>query len=467
MQIFTENIESSIEHLSDLSSERIILSSILNDNDLAIDLVSELKPSDFTNHSNRQIFNIISEIIGDTYENVDKVNTAIIVTIATNNNLLDDIGGSEYVAMLEKMGSHTDNIEFYVKRLKLISAQKKVLDKTKTIIQNTIRNKYNDSENYISEQEQILAEVLEEETDGGVKRLGDCVDEILEQCKERNGNITGAPTGFSFYDSCVGGLEPGQLTVVGAASKVGKSLWILNVAINLAVEKNIPVVYMDTEMSREEQTTRILSAMTQIPEWEIKSGRLFKDKDKKKLIKIQETVEKIRKAPLYHIFLPEFTPEKIIRLAKKYQYKYGIEAFGQKKFIVLMFDYIKLPDDADLRNANEYTFLGNFTNTLKNKVAGKLSIPVLAGAQLKRSAFNSADLNADHLADSIKILRYANNLLFLRDKTKDEIAEAPDKGNMVLSAKYTRGWNKGYEGDFLLDKEHGVSYIREIGMRNL
>lgn len=78
--------------------------------------------------------------------------------------------------------------------------------------------------------------------------LSNKINEFKENSKENKVKITRMKTGFDEVDSMLGGgLTPG-LTVLGAASGLGKSTFLLQLAENVS-ENGIPVLYFSLEMS--------------------------------------------------------------------------------------------------------------------------------------------------------------------------------------------------------------------------
>ncbi len=284
--------------------------------------------------------------------------------------------------------------------------------------------------------------------------LSEGMDELLEEIQNAEHGLTGIPTGFEELDAAIGGLAPGTLTVLGARPKVGKSAVLLNWAKYMAYDCGYPVLYVDTEMSTTEQQLRLLSILSTVPEREIKSGA-FKDNP--------ESVESLRFAQsikdsglILHKYYPNFTPEGISALTRKYHH--------QGKAKCLIFDYIKLPD-ADLQlmsNVKEHQALGYLTVALKN-LAGQLQIPVVTAVQLNRGSADKGHVSSTNFAASDRILRYANTLLGLAPKPKQEQMDLVERfgrerayasGTHRIQVLDARGGGTNYSGiDIYFRKE--------------
>ena len=71
------------------------------------------------------------------------------------------------------------------------------------------------------------------------------------------------------FDEYTNGGQPGDLIILCAESKVGKSVTLTNWATKLSIIDHIPILYIDTEMDEREQEDRILANLTGIPHKEI------------------------------------------------------------------------------------------------------------------------------------------------------------------------------------------------------
>lgn len=71
------------------------------------------------------------------------------------------------------------------------------------------------------------------------------------------GNVL--PTGFAGIDSLTGGIEPGELIVLGSRPSVGKSALALCIARNVAIQSRMPVMFVTFEMSASDLVTRAIA----------------------------------------------------------------------------------------------------------------------------------------------------------------------------------------------------------------
>jgi len=189
---------------------------------------------------------------------------------------------------------------------------------------------------------------------------------------------------------------------------------------------------------------RIISMLSDVPERKIIHGG-YGEQEYNNLR--QRASEIIKKGKFFHEYMPGYSVDKIIALYKKYKYREDIQ--------LAVFDYIKSPEGADYKNKKEYQVIGDVTTALKD-IAGELDIPVLAANQINRQ---------QDIADSDRVLRYADVLMFFKPKASDEFRKieedygkprTPDFGtHKLIIADSRRGGTTPPEGiDFQFYKRY-------------
>lgn len=73
--------------------------------------------------------------------------------------------------------------------------------------------------------------------------------------RKANPGLLGIPTGFPTMDVITNGLQPGQLIVIVAPPKTGKSVLALQMALNIHMQHKVPM-FMSFEMTNDEQLKR-------------------------------------------------------------------------------------------------------------------------------------------------------------------------------------------------------------------
>jgi Replicative DNA helicase len=318
------------------------------------------------------------------------------------------------------------NTKLFVEHIIQASARREVYETALKVADEAIKAKDVPLDEYLMSVEARFRDItIDYQVSQEVVQIGEGVGDRLKKRLLNPQEVIGLRTGWKTFDKLTQGLKAGELTVVGARSKTGKSVTLLNWCRKISVEDKVPALYIDTEMFTEEQQDRLLAQLSRVPEVEIKNGMFGRDtmngKARDKIARLQEASRMLKEAPFYHIYLPHFTPEKIVALARKYKIEYGIG--------LLVFDYIKLPSSGSLVGEKEYQALGYLTSTLKD-IAGTLEIPVVSAVQLNRAAVKADEIDESMIAGSDRILQLANRVCFLRWKTEEE--RALSKGTNAL-----------------------------------
>lgn len=232
-----------------------------------------------------------------------------------------------------------------------------------------------------------------------IHTLGNDIENIWDDIVSRRtaDGMYGIPSKFpSFIDYFT--YEPGELVVIQAKYKQGKSVFLMNEVVH-KLKNGVPTLVVDSEMPTRLYTERLLSHLTGIDIKRIKNGR-YSDEEAKV---IQNCIAWLKEQPFVHIYNPNLTMERLYSICKMLQNKIGLG------FVV--YDYLKSNETS---SSDNYNLLGAKCDFLKNNIAGELDIPVLAACQLNRNG---------EVADSMKINRYLSVGIKWEYKTQEMIAK--------------------------------------------
>ena len=419
-------------------SERNLISICLRDSDKLIDVEAKnVFPEHFEVKGNKFIFMAMLYLKS---KNIKPTPMAIMEVLNNGEakKNVNQLGGLDYLMLLEETNIPSDNMEIFVEKIKQSYTRKMMFQIATDVRDFVLSDKaevLNPSE-LVGYAEEKLSD-LSVNTQGTeeVYKMGENTEEVLAYRAENPSQVPGLEIGWEQYDRYTNGAQPGDLIVVCAPSKTGKSVTLTNWATKLSIYDKLPVLYIDTEMNSREQEDRILANLTGIPHDEIVSGMYVLDTvnglASEKVAKLKEAREKLKLGNYYHIYMPQFTIEKVASLTRKFQMQFGI--------VAVFFDYIKIPSNqADFRTAQEYQKLGFFTSGLKD-LAGMLQLPVITACQANRSDVGTDDPNESNIGGSYRILQLASKLIFLYNKSEEKIAkDGFANGNQQLFIKFQR-----------------------------
>lgn len=259
--------------------------------------------------------------------------------------------------------------------------------------------------------------------------FGEKIDEVWAQIeRKRNSDGTyGLPFKIPALNDYAT-LAAGDLVLVAAKTGAGKSAYFLNETLD-KLKRGVCVLYIDTELDDAVFLKRAIANLSGIEYKKVENGN-YNDKDD---IKINNAINFLRNAKIIHEYVPdEFNKSQIEQMCRKWQI--------QENLGLVIYDYMK-PDDK-LSAAELANQMGKKCDFLKNTIAGKLNLPVLAGAQLNN--------HTDKIADSDKLSRYASTVMKWRAKTRDEVQEdGLACGNFCFEIGKNRNGMSTAEGDYI------------------
>jgi replicative DNA helicase len=186
---------------------------------------------------------------------------------------------------------------------------------------------------------------------------------------------TGIPTGYQQIDSLMGGMEAGQMIVVGGRTSMGKTALALNIAARVAMV-GTPVGYVTMEMSKSQLIRRILASEAKVNPKRLRGGRFVTDEERARL---ETTRHRLKSMPLIIDDVSSPSPEQLRSRARTMLERHRIG--------LLVVDHLHLmraPErDKTIRSSTDR--MTAISGSIK-ALAKDLGIPVVALAQLNREA---------------------------------------------------------------------------------
>lgn len=453
--------------LLDVGAERAVLAGIFQYGIDGYITVSNLITADsFGNTNNQIIFKCLEKIIN----NNQSVDIASIVAAAKHLEVYDIISTPQelkYIKSLFDFPINKDNIFNFAIQIKKFEFARKI--KKLTLKVNKDVESINGTES-INDIIQLLENPVTEflrEDDGGdtPEKIGKDIENYIDFLKDNKCDVIGIPTGFSKYDEAIGGgLRRKCVDLIAARPKVGKSVFADNVALNVA-SKNIPVLMLDTEMSKEDHLNRLLANMSGVPINEIATGQFAEDEEKYK--KVIENMEKLSSIPYSYISVAGKPFEQILNLIKRWiLQEVKTDENGKTNNCLIIYDYLKLMSSSSItNNIQEYQALG-FQITSLHNLCVKLDIPCLSFVQLNRDGITKE--STDAVSGSDRLIWLCTSFSIFKIKSPEELAEdGPNAGNRKLVPIVSRHGAGLDDGDYINMLMQGAhSKLRELKTRN-
>lgn len=359
----------------DLLAEQSALGGMLLSKDAVADVVEEVRGVDFYIPKHEIIFYALQTL----YAAGEPTDVIAVTDQLTKSGDLQRAGGAEYLHTLAGIVPTAANAGFYAS----IVAERAVLRRLVEAGTRIVQMGYGAEGEVVELVNQAQAEIYG--VTGGVETedyvpLNDALFAALAEidaAQNRDGTMTGVPTGFRDLDALTNGLHAGQLIIVAARPGLGKSTFALDLCRSASVHAKMPSIFFSLEMSRAEIAMRLLSAEANVKLQHMRTGKMS-DEDMQRVVRMQGDISD---APLYIDDSPNMTLVEIRAKCRRLKQKYGL------KLIVI--DYLQLMTSGK-RVESRQQEVSEFSRALK-LLAKELEVPVIALSQLNRNSEQRAD----------------------------------------------------------------------------
>lgn len=269
--------------------------------------------------------------------------------------------------------------------------------------------------------------MMEFSTTNEVPQYKDVVEDYWHEIEQRQSPENNGAIPFKFDNlNAYVMIERGELVIFGAEQKMGKSMLLLNCAIDL-LRRGLRVLYLDSELNSRLFTCRVISHLTGIEFRRVRAGQYSTEEYQR----IAEEISWLKTRTFTHVYMPIFDEQSIYTTIKKVYHQQGID--------VVIIDYFKGGDNEDAFAT--YQGLGGLVDLIKNEVCGDMNIAGIGAAQATATG---------KLADSAKIARNASTIVMLQNKTPEEIeADGEECGNKKLFVRFNRNGPQMTDGEYI------------------
>lgn len=428
--------------LSDSGSERALLAGLFAYGlDSYVEINDFITHDSFANRNNQVIYKCIEKVL----ESDAAVDIPAVLSAAEKLNLLEIVNTQqelEYIRDLMDYPVKKQNIQYFAAQVKKFEFARNARRIAKKIDNDIASIKGDETINeIISLVEMPLMDFLRnDETGQKPEMLGDNIDEYIDYLIDNKCDQIGLTSGFPRFDTVIGGgLRRKCVDLVSARPGVGKSVFADNVALHNA-RKGIPVLMLDTEMSKEDHLNRIISNISGVTINEISTGK-FAENDEK-LIRVKKAMEEIRSIPYTYVSVAGAPFETIINTIKRWILRsVGQNENGKTNDCLVVYDYLKLMSSSSItNNIQEYQALG-FQITNLHNLAVKYDFPCLSFVQLNRDGITKE--STDAVSGSDRLIWLCTSFSIFKLKSAEELAEdGPNAGNrklVTLKARHGAG----------------------------
>ena len=452
-------------NLEDLASERAVLAALCQyglDCYLEIDFVDA---DHFTDDMNQLLFHCIHKSVSEN----SKVELASILSAANSLGVHESINNKQEISFIRSLFNfpiHKENAKSHaikIAKLKLARDLKKTLSACQKDLDAT--NGDEDVMDLISKVEAPILDATADIYQSSNKKteiIGEDIDDYIEFLSENVSDHVGIPTGFPRYDAAIGGgLRRKCVDLIAARPKVGKSMFGDAVAMNVS-NLGIPVLMLDTEMSKEDHLNRMLANLSGVDINKISTGKFTENPLEKE--KVEKAADKLKEIPYHYISIAGQSFENILAIMRKWIYQHvGFDEAGVTNDCLIVYDYLKLMGSEGISSSmQEYQVLGFQITQLHNFMV-KYDVPCLSFVQLNRDGITKE--STDVVSGSDRLIWLCTSFSIFKMKSEEEVAEDKvENGNRKLVPVVSRHGEGLDDGDYVSMKMFGKIGRLEEGM---
>ena len=395
-----------------LEAEQAVLGSILIDSRCITEVVGLIRPEDFYQEQNREIFE----------------------TIYTMFNFSQTIDPVTVLDKMKELGYYHDNSRKYILDLMEITptaanvvryanivrekAMLRGLGQAASDIHEMVQEEVGTASEMLESAEKKIYALRKGEHGDSLEHVGTVLHRVFDTLTElsmSDSPIPGLSTGLRDLDTKINGLNKSDLLLVAARPAMGKSTFSLNIGLNVAKKYNKTVAIFTLEMSREQLVMRLMACESFVELGKLVTGKLNEDEWGKLCMasaSLSQTDLRVDDNP--SVTVAEMNA-KLRRL----------DNLG-----LVIIDYLQLMNGSGYgkTSENRVQVVGEISRSLKI-MAKELNVPVICLSQLSRAVESRTDKRPimSDLRESGAIEQDADIIMFLyRDEYYNPNSE--DKG---------------------------------------
>ncbi len=434
----------------DLSAEAGVLGSMIIDPQVIGPVCMFLQKHEmFFKEENQTIFRVLTEL----FESNTPVDAMILHSTLKTKNLLEQVGGIEYIKELANAVPTSAHAEYYAAIVK----EKAMLRSLISACTSTLRDCYESGDpaaTVLDRGEGRIFEIAQQKTSNQAVPLTDVLHETFEMLDRQTGeHLSGVPSGFIELDNLTSGLQRGEMIIIAARPSVGKTSFAMNMIEYVGIDREKPCAVFSLEMSKQQLAQRMLCSRSGVDSHKLRRGMLSKqDRDR-----LSYAVGELAKGQVFIDDTPGLTLMDLRTKARRLKLQYNIE--------LICLDYLQLME-APGRADNRQQEIATISRGVK-ALARELNVPILCLSQLNRASESEQRLpRTSDLRESGSIEQDADVVMLLHREAvmhrgdQEWMDANPDKINeaLIIVAKQRNGPCDNVKLTFLSGQTRFVNY---------
>jgi len=358
-----------------IEGEQSVLGCALIDQDAGYNILSMLSGDDFYVEAHKIIFNAMYEV----YKRNSPVDLITVSDELEKNDLLESIGGLEYITTLTNIVPSASNYKHYIDIVKRDSVLRKIINSANDIINYAYDGP--EKEDAISMAEKSIFDIGREEERGALTPINEALDGVMDKfevIQKDKSSLRGISTGIYGLDKITNGLQNSDLILVAGRPGSGKTSLAMNIINYAAIHGRKKCAIFSLEMPKIQLAQRSLCSVAYVSMEKALKGELSV-KDWKALWSAKE---KLATSSIYADDNSLNTPMDILSKCRKLKREHGLD--------LIMIDYLQLMSGNGKTAESRQQEVSNMSRNLKI-AAKELDVPIILLSQLSRGVEARAD----------------------------------------------------------------------------
>ncbi len=346
--------------------------------------------------------------------------------------VLERVGGRAQLALLQESVPTAGNAEYYARIVKDKAYKRRLITVGGQVTQLGYEDGLDAEEAVNTAQSHVYA-ISDDRVGGGLEHIYTLLKPAMDRIDAQmasGGGVIGVPSGFHDLDRLTNGFKESDLIVIAGRPAMGKTSFVLNVALHAAVQQKQPIAIFSLEMSKEQLVERMLSEQAQIDAQRMHRG-LLSDNEYERLA---GAMGPLGDAPIFIDDVPSLDDLTLRLKSRQAKSREGVQ--------MIIVDYLQLMTGRTRGDdSNRVQEVSAISRSLKS-IARELKVPVLAISQLSRAPEARPDKRPilSDLRESGSIEQDSDIVMFLyRDEYYNrEKSEKPGIAEVIV-AKHRNG----------------------------
>ena len=352
-----------------LESERGVLGAMLRSRDAALLAIESLKPSDFYDPANREIFDAMQVIVTASRP----IDLVTLDEELTRRGRLEAVGGAAYLVELSRSVPSAVNARAYIQIVDEKATLRRLVAACEQITQDCHAGE--------KEPQAILEEAEKRIYDITMRKGGEELTHIqpvliktferIEQLVKNHGKVDGVESGYAELDELLTGFHPGEMILVAGRPAMGKTSIGMNFIENAAIRTGKRAAVFSLEMPAEQLAMRMLCTEARVDMQRVRRGQISDEE----WGKLSDAIISIGPSAIYVDATPGISVSQIRSKARRLQLEHGLD--------IIMIDYLSLMSGVGSFGSRQEE-VAQISRGLKS-LAVELHVPIIALQQLSRA----------------------------------------------------------------------------------